>query len=519
MQAVWSESQVLFAKSRITHNVFNRALVATILLVVLAPFVLVLSFIITAAMTETAKAGAQVMAGVASIQHRGHGGKGFASQKTSLVPDGKLIMKLMPWTVQFLSAGIAILLWGMSSATAGNLLARSGARPAKPGRPGGNAVQALAALSARAGVPPPKLYVIHCSFPTVFSDASDSRHTMVAITTGTLELLGDRELEALLAHEVSHIVNRDGRLEAVLASLATLTEYPARMFQRKSPQMDGRVGFTRNLALLEVILSPLSLYVFFVSPLMTALIRSMVLRRLEYYADVQAARLTGDPEALAGALAKIGGVGTVLGSLTFSSLPAHHSLALRIERLMNRYKEFGFHGIDTAIAKGKQFAKERPGLGQEQFVLTGSASQLAGHSQGLLTGRVYQVMSRQPVPVYDRPGPGALVRKRIEPGALVVAFDAQGKTRQVNTAQEVFGYVSRDVRLRVVEGVLPQEVYDPESRAAVEERLRREGRVGTEPASVAEWMGLSNRQACMALGFGASVFVGTMVLLFLFAGR
>lgn len=517
MPEVRTRKQLLSSRSRSSRNVLNRALIVLILFIVLAPFVLVLSYTIAAALTELARAGSHILASLVWREHleKAHGGSVFGN--VSYASDRSLILSVMPWTVYFLSAGVAILLWGMSPVTIAGLLARVGARPPRSEGRGGQAALSLAMLAAGAGLPPPKLYIVQSSFPTVFSDATDDRHTMVAVTSGALDLLEDREVAVLLAHELSHIAYRDCRLEAILASLAALTEYPARMFQQKSPERYGNVSFTRNLALVQVLLSPLSLYIFFASPVINGLIRAIVLRSRDFHADTEAALLTGDPEGLVNALAKIGGAVKGLGSSTVSSLPAQASLSQRIERLMEIYKTFEFNGLAQAIARGKQYASSRKGMDEEQFGFAGSSSHLASVAQGQVSGRVYQLVSSEAAPLFDQPEPEALVRKRIEPGALLVVFDTPGRMRQVNTAEEVFGYVSRDVKLRIVEGVLPQEVYDPESRAAVEEVLRREAEIASSQTSAAQWIGLTNRQAWIALGFSAAVFACTTGLLFVFA--
>ena len=378
---------------------------------VLAPFVLILSYIVTAGLTELARAGSEILAVLVWSKHIGYTHATSPLHRIAHPSDPSLILRLMPWTVDLISAGLAILLWGMSSATTANLLSRLGARPPRSDAPGGAAARTLTALSSVAGLASPKLYIVHSSFPTVFSGATDLRHAMVAITTGALELLDDREIEALLAHELSHIAHRDSRLEAMLASLTAITEYPSSMFRRAPSDLYNKGSWTRNLALFEVLLSPLSLYLFFVSPALNGIIRSMVLRNRELNADMEAALLTGDPEALATALAKIGGVVTVLGASTVFNLPAHISLSLRIQRLMELYATSGFQGVGQAIAEGKRYARERPGLGLDQPGLELSLSGTLPQS----AGRVYQLLSHQAVPLFDRPDPGAMVRRRIEP--------------------------------------------------------------------------------------------------------
>jgi Zn-dependent protease with chaperone function len=509
---------------RAVRNGVSHALIGAFLLVFLAPFVLVMSYIVTAGLYEIGNVGS-IVAGFMRIERNhnqdprtalplykspGQTPEGAAGSHTF---DRATIVRTMPVTVGLLSAGMVILLLGMSSATTVNLLARTGARAARAEGPGSEAARTLAMLSAKAGIDPSKLYIIHCSFPTSFSASTDGRQSVVAVTTGALDLLDAREMEALLAHEIAHLVNRDSRLEAILAALAALTEYPSRMFQRTLSDPSAK-GLTRNIALLEMALSPFGLYMFLVSPILNGLIRAMVLRSRDVTADAHAALLTGDPESLADALAKIGGVVTMMGKATVSSLPAHTSLSQRIQRLMTTFAAYDYKGIAYAITVGKQYAKERPGMGQDQPGLSGPA-------EGQLTGRVYQLMASEAIAVFDRVGPGAAMRTRLQPGAVLVVFDTPGRMRQVNTADGIFGYISRDVALKAVKGVLPQEVYELSANGASEELLRMGGEFTPQKTGAAAFLryGLTDRQWRVALGFGAAVFASTTVLLFVFAGR
>ena len=112
---------MLWLRSRPARHVVNLALIVSILLVVPAPFVLILSYIVTAAAAEPATAGSQILAFFAPGHSvHPHGGEGFYNG--SYFPDRTLILRLMPWTVEFLSAGMAILLWGLSSATTGPIV-------------------------------------------------------------------------------------------------------------------------------------------------------------------------------------------------------------------------------------------------------------------------------------------------------------------------------------------------------------------------------------------------------------
>ena len=103
--------------------------------------------------------------------------------------------------------------------------------------------------------------------------------------------------------------------------------------------------------MLEVALSPLGLYIFFASPVLNRLIRALILRDREFRADAYAAWLTDKPEASAYAMAKIGGVATVLGKSIPSSLPAHTGISDRIEHLMGMFSTYTFNGLEAAIAK------------------------------------------------------------------------------------------------------------------------------------------------------------------------
>src|SRR6185295_2304692 len=105
---------------------------------------------------------------------------------------------------------LGLLFWGLASAPTANLLGMCGARPAE--NPESEAKRILENLAIGAGLPPPKLYVIESSTPNVFSAGADPARSVVAVTRGLLSLLDARELESVLAHELSHIGNRDTRL-------------------------------------------------------------------------------------------------------------------------------------------------------------------------------------------------------------------------------------------------------------------------------------------------------------------
>ena len=148
-------------------------------------------------------------------------------------------------------------------------------------------------LAARAGLPMPKVYLIDEPQPNAFATGRDPEHAAVAATTGILELLTGRELRGVLGHELSHVKHRDILTSTITASIAgaiaTLAQFG--MF------FGGRDDDNRNplVAVLVLILAPIA----------AMLIQLAISRGREYEADRGGAEISGDPRALADALAKI----------------------------------------------------------------------------------------------------------------------------------------------------------------------------------------------------------------------
>lgn len=158
-------------------------------------------------------------------------------------------------------------------------------------------------LSIAGGLPIPKIYIINDQAPNAFATGRDKKHAVVAVTTGLLSMLDKNELEGVIAHELSHIGNRDILLQTAVVVLVGLIAILSDMFIRSrfifgSSDDDNKAGGV--LAIVGVIFIILS-------PIIATLIQLAVSRQREFLADSSGALLTRYPEGLASALEKIGG--------------------------------------------------------------------------------------------------------------------------------------------------------------------------------------------------------------------
>ncbi|MGZ6098132.1 MAG: zinc metalloprotease HtpX [Myxococcaceae bacterium] len=150
-------------------------------------------------------------------------------------------------------------------------------------------------LSARAGIPRPRLFLIPEMQPNAFATGRDPEHAVVAVTSGILEVLDRRELRGVLAHELGHVKNRDILVSSIAATVAAAITYVAHA-----------VGFFDAAHSDEEGPSPLqALALAIVAPVAATLIQLGIARSREYGADRTGAEISGDPEALARALEKL----------------------------------------------------------------------------------------------------------------------------------------------------------------------------------------------------------------------
>lgn len=159
-------------------------------------------------------------------------------------------------------------------------------------------------LSITAGLPMPKVYLMNEAAPNAFATGRNPEHAIVAVTSGLLNRLDRSELEGVLAHELSHIGNRDMLVSTVAVVLVGFIALLADWFMRSL--FWGSVGGSRDreghggaiLVLIGILLSLLA-------PLAATLIQLAISRKREYLADASGALLTRYPEGLARALEKI----------------------------------------------------------------------------------------------------------------------------------------------------------------------------------------------------------------------
>jgi len=213
------------------------------------------------------------------------------------------------------------------------------------------AYEVVERLTAKQGLPMPKIYVLPTESPNAFATGRNPQHASVAVTHGILQLLDDEELEGVLAHELGHVRNRDILTSSIAATLAGAITMVARMGYFAS--LFGGYGGGRDSRERGGGIS--GLFMIILAPIAASLIQLAISRSREYEADATGAALTGNPYALARALQKLDNysrripmqaspttahlfiVAPLLGSGGFGSLfSTHPPIKDRITRLIGR---------------------------------------------------------------------------------------------------------------------------------------------------------------------------------------
>ena len=155
-------------------------------------------------------------------------------------------------------------------------------------------------LSITTGLPMPKVYIIDDSAPNAFATGRDPQHSIVAATTGLIDIMNDKELTAVMAHEMSHVKNYDIRVSMIVFGLVCMvgliSDLAFRMMfygNRRRNDEGSPVGYL------------LILFVAVLSPIIAALAQMAVSREREYLADASAVNITRYPEGMIDALKKL----------------------------------------------------------------------------------------------------------------------------------------------------------------------------------------------------------------------
>ena len=207
-------------------------------------------------------------------------------------------------------------------------------------------------LSITTGLPMPKVYIIEDSAPNAFATGRDPKHAIVAATTGLLDIMNDKELTAVMAHEMSHVKNYDIRVSMIVFGLVCvvglISDIAFRMMfygNRRRDNEGSPVGYL--LIIIAAILSPI----------IAALAQMAVSREREYLADASAVNITRYPEGMIDALKKLQSHTQPMKSQNIAAasmyindplrkgffnnlLSTHPPIEKRIERLENGKKTF-----------------------------------------------------------------------------------------------------------------------------------------------------------------------------------
>jgi heat shock protein HtpX len=170
----------------------------------------------------------------------------------------------------------------------------------------------VARLAGNAGIPTPKIYLIHTDQPNAFATGRDPAHAAVAVSSGLMQRLEPREVAAVIAHELGHIRSRDTLTMVITATLAGAVSMLAQfgLFFGGNRNSSNPLGFVGVLAAVIV------------APLAAILVQMAISRTREYEADRDGAEISGDPLALASALAKISGMARRVPNVAAERNPA-----------------------------------------------------------------------------------------------------------------------------------------------------------------------------------------------------
>jgi heat shock protein HtpX len=416
-----------------------------------------------------------------------------------------LIGGLLIVTLAIVVSGFAAVTAYLVSRYGSRMLLRAAhARPVVAGEES-ELVRVVENLCIGAGLPMPRLHIMESSSPNAFATGPDPERAALVVTRGLLALVDRRELQAVIAHELSHIGNQDTRLTTILAALVGTTSLPW-----KIALAPVRFAFDKNIvsgvfvALFAVLVGWQFIWAFWsgltylaseemvretprfmwwwvahamlappyallVAPLAALVIRQAVSRQREFLADADAVTLTRDPEALALALAKIGtaggerlrvGEGSVhlyivdprgARSLFHWIFPSHPPLQDRLELLANMGSGIPQASLEAAMEAGRQMRtavsmtlEHRPeSVGADPAVEGATCEE---RHPPLVPAATDQRVSAT-IPLYEQPDGWSKVLAELDENAALTPVGKEGNFIRVLTTDNIRGYVSSSARL------------------------------------------------------------------------
>ena len=218
------------------------------------------------------------------------------------------LVSLIGWLFAWLFSNPNILLWCVVISTIYALfqyffsdklaIASAGAKEADPDEQS-RYFRIVKKLTEDAKVPMPRLYIINDSAPNAFATGRDPEHSAIAVTVGLLEIMDDKELRAVLAHELSHVRNFDIRVSMITFGLTSvvglLSDFGLRVlwYSDRDTEDNSPVGMLFVLLVLAL------------SPLISVIVQLAISRQREYLADASSVSITGDADSMINALRKL----------------------------------------------------------------------------------------------------------------------------------------------------------------------------------------------------------------------
>jgi heat shock protein HtpX len=370
-------------------------------------------------------------------------------------------------------------------------------------------VRVIENLCIGAGLPVPRIYLVESAAANAFATGRDPQHASLVVTRGLLTLLNQRELEGVIAHELSHIGNHDIRLTTALAALVSVTTTPVRivaglfrlafrlhwtagMFVAWITVPIGALFLYLCVAFISISREPnfdevvpsfvwwwglhamaAPIYAVFIAPVLGLLIRQAVSREREFLADADAALLTRDPEGLALALVKIGAAGdqplragegsvhlyfvdplSEAGSWLHALFPSHPPLAERIALLARMGSGIEPSALEAAVAAATRIrqaeASRLEAVAPASVVRPAPVPTHTPSATGRSDGNDRSNDAR--TPLYEKPDGWSRVLARLSPDAAITPLAREGNFVRVATEANGIGYVSSTAPLRAIRG-------------------------------------------------------------------